>query len=416
MRITRTIRTATAPLFVAALLAAAPAAAQDGAAPGPMAMDVQEAGWLPLLGCWVPAGEPADKGLLCARPAAGAPGIELVSVVDGETTVARTIVTDGMPRPVTREGCEGTEQAEVSPDGDRLYVRSDLVCEGGARRTSTGVISFPSPGQWLDVEAVDVDGRSTPWVQWYTEAPEEAVREAGMESLVAGRKMAVQSARMAASGPLTPEDVAETSLRVDGEAVRALVAQRAEPFDLDAETLIRLDDAGVPGDVIDVMVAVTYPETFAVGEEVSAPTRRSSGRVQQVYVDPFYSPYGAYSSWYRRGLISPWDYYGAGYYPGSRGYRPTVIVVEPRRTGHGDVEPGRGWSRGSSASRGTAQPRDGSAGTTTRSGGSRGSISPSSGTRSSGASSSGSTGRRAKPRESGGGGGGGGSGGGGGGI
>lgn len=394
MRTVHMIRTATY-LFVAALFAGAalPASAQDVARTG-------DAGWAPLQGCWMPVGAPAEEGLLCVRPAADGPGVELLAVADGEATVSRRIVTDGQPRPVSQEGCEGTEQAELSSDRSRLYLRSELVCEGGVQRTSTGVISFPSPGQWLDVEAVEVGGQSAAWVQWYREAPNEAVREAGMEHLTADRGMAIRSARLAASRPLTAVDVVEASRKVDAEAVRTLVAQRAEPFALDAETLIALADAGVPDDVIDVMVAVTYPETFALGDEAAEAQPRPSDRMaRQIYMDPYYSPY---SYRYRRGLYAPWGYWG-GHYPGYGGYRPAVVVVEPRSTGHGRVVNGRGYSRGTASSRGSAQPRD-RASAPRRSGSTGGSVSPS-GTRSgSGSASSGSsTGRKAKPRGGGGG-------------
>ena len=394
-------------LAAAALLLAAPVTAQQAAPVG----ELQEAAWAPLLGCWMPVSQPDETGLVCVRPASDGPGVDLVAVEEGEATVVRTIVADGRARPVAREGCEGTEQAELSPDRRRLYLRADLVCEGGVSRTSTGVISFPSPGQWLDVEAVEVGGQSVAWTQWYREASNEEVRKAGMEGILEGREMAVRSARVAASRPLTAAQVAEAAGRLDAEAVRALVAQRREPFDLDAETLLALDEAGVPGDVIDVMVAVTYPETFVLGGE-EAQARPSDRVARRVYMDPYYSPYDPYYYGYRygRGLYSPWEFWGG--YPGYRGgYGPTVVVVEPRSSGHGRVVSGRGYDRGSSASRGTARRGDRAAPAPRRGGSSGASISPSGARSGSGSASSGSTGRRAKPRGGGSGGGGGGDGG-----
>lgn len=406
MRTFSAIRTAAAPALLAALFAASPGAAQEAnpfaePAPAPVAQDVA---WVPLLGCWVPSGQAVETGLLCVRPAAEGPGMEMVSVEDGEISVSRTIVPDDRPRPVSREGCEGTETAGLSPDGERLYLRSELVCEGGVARTSTGVISFPSPGQWLDVEAVEVEGHSVPWVQWYQRAPEAAVREAGMEHLTADREMAIHAARMAASRRLTVDDVVEAAERVDPEAVRALVAQRAEPFSLNAEKLTRLADAGVPEDVIDVVVAVSYPETFVVGDEGVAAEQRPSDQLgRRVYVTDFYSPYDRF--YYRRGLYSPWGFWG-GYYPWFGGYRPAPIVVGTR-DGGGRVVNGRGYSQGRGGSS-TAPPSrsagDRSAGPTRRGSSGSGSVSPS-GTRSGSGSS---TGRKAKRREGGGGGGGGG--------
>jgi hypothetical protein len=66
-------------------------------------------------------------------------------------------------------------------------------------------------------------------------------------------------------------DVIEAASKVDGLAVQAWIAERRQRFDLDATTLVTLDDAGVPGAVTDVMVAVTYPQQFRFEQRVTEP-------------------------------------------------------------------------------------------------------------------------------------------------
>jgi len=54
-----------------------------------------------------------------------------------------------------------------------------------------------------------------------------------------------------------------------------LVIERAEPFTLDAKRLIALADAGVPSGVIDLMVALSYPQAFAINPAARQGERRT---------------------------------------------------------------------------------------------------------------------------------------------
>src|SRR5687768_1812022 len=79
----------------------------------------QDSRWAPFVGCWVPAGGGEDAGLLCFRPVGA--GIEMINVAGGEITATETLAADGQPRPVSAEGCTGSERVEFSEDGMRAY-------------------------------------------------------------------------------------------------------------------------------------------------------------------------------------------------------------------------------------------------------------------------------------------------------
>src|SRR5688572_9484967 len=106
--------------------------------------------WAAFLGCWVPAGAPVEAGVLCFR-AAGT-GVEMFNVVDGAVTATEPLIADGVARPVTAEGCTGTERVEFSADGVRAFTRSEFTC-GGEARSGSGVMSFIAPSEWIDVRA-----------------------------------------------------------------------------------------------------------------------------------------------------------------------------------------------------------------------------------------------------------------------
>jgi hypothetical protein len=417
--------------------------------------------WAPWIGCWravgetVPASAPATAPLLCVVPLAGEAAIEMLTVVDGQVVSRESVFTDAQQHAVSREECEGWETAEFSDDSRRIYVGSELLCGTGGLRTSTGVMSMVSPSEWLDVRTVKVDGQSFPWVLRYRLAPRADFQAAGQGDLIAAQGSDVRMARMTASLPIALSDVIEAVGKVSEETLEVWVVERAEPFALDADRLIEMADAGVPASVIDVVVAVSYPEKFVVNErdpglrreEARGGSRRSGlgyGRSINPFTDPFYDPYARY------GYYSPYGYgsrYGPGYYggygyggigysyggygfggynsgfggygfggynSGFGGYGNRIIVVNRRGSGAGEnvtgstrgqVVRGGGYTSAGSGGASTgrsAQPRSsGSSGSAASSRGSSGrsSASPA---RGSSTSSPQSTPRRAQPRPRGG--------------
>ena len=403
--------------------------------------------WTPWVGCWQAVDETASAPLLCVVPLAGEPAIEMLTVVDGQVLTRELIFADGQEHEVSREGCEGWERAEFSDDSHRVYIHSELSCgaggAGGARgvRNSTGVLSMVTPFEWLDVRTVDVDGQSVPWVLKYRLASREDFRAAGQADLIGAQGTDSRLARVAASVPITLDDVVEASGKVSAETVQVWVVERGEPFNLDASRLIRMADAGVPPNVIDVVVAVSYPQKFVVNDDggrlaEAGLGRRSLGyrRGLNPFVDPFYDPYSRY------GYYSPYGSfgYGLGYYGGygygyggygfSRigglyggyglggynyggyygGYGGPIVVVG-RRSGadsgarEGRVVRGGGYTSAGGGGQSTgrsAQPR--SSGASARSSGSSGASARSAPARGSSGSSGRSTGRTARPRPPGG--------------
>ena len=396
--------------------------------------------WAPWIGCWRAVYETATAPLLCVVPLAGEAAIEMLTVVDGQVVSRESVFTDGQQHAVSREECEGWEIAEFSDDSRRIYVRSELLCGTGGPRTSTGVMSMVSPSEWLDVRTVKVDGQSFPWVLRYRLASQADFQAAGQGDLIAAQGSNVRMARMAASLPIAVSDVIEAVGKVAEETVTMWVVERAEPFALDAGRLIEMADAGVPASVIDVVVAVSYPEKFVVNEREGDPglrreearggRRRSGfgyGRSINPFTDPFYDPYARYGYPYGYGSRYGHGGYGyggfgysyggygfGGYNSGFGGYGPRIIVVNRRGreadgnvTGstRGRVVRGGGYTSAGSGGGSTgrsAQPRSsGSSGNAASSRGSSGQSSAAPARRSS-TSSPQSTPRRAQPRPRGG--------------
>lgn len=400
--------------------------------------------WGPWLGCWRAVDETSFAPILCVVPLAGEAAVEMLTVVDGQIMSRESIFADGQEHAVSRDGCEGWERAEFSGDSRRIYVGSELTCDGSAPRSSTGVMSMVSPFEWLDVRTIDVDGQSVPWALRYRLASQADFQAAGQGDLVSAQGSEARLARTLASIPIAINDVIEATDKVSAETLQLWVVERGEPFALDASRLVAMADAGVPPSVIDVVVAVSYPEKFVVNEGRTAGRRSEEasrgspglgyGRGLNPFEDPFYDSYSRYGYSSRYGSrfgyglgyyggfgYGPGYYGGFGYGPGSYGgygygYGTPIIVVGRRGSGtassgpvEGRVVRGGGYTRasGSGGSTGrSAQPRSsGSSGNSVpaaarsarprSSGGATRSAAPA---RSSPSSSPGSTGRSAQPR------------------
>jgi hypothetical protein len=408
-----------AALFAVAF--ASPAAAQD--------VDDR---WMAFLGCWEPTSDEADAGLLCVRPLEG--GVELFTVVDGEVTTSDVMVANGEQRTRSMEGCRGSETSEFSADGRRVFTRSEFVCGESLPRSSTGVMSLTAPTQWLDVRSMDVDGEQVAWVQEYQLVGPERMAEAGVEDATEGLGLAVRAARMSAARRITLTEVREAAQRIESKAVEAWVASRGDRFEVDADALIQLADDGVAESIIDVVVAVSYPETFSIGADADAwalsnselrasraggtsayGTRYGFG-ARSFYWDPFYYGswgYNPYNSYRGIRLMEFGNGYGfnTGGYPYYGGYNPygggyggwggryvTVQVERTSSTESARVVNGRGYRRaGGSGSTASSTGSYGGGG----SGASSGGLSSGGGSVGSSGGSSGSR-RTAKPRRSGG--------------
>jgi hypothetical protein len=390
-------------LFAAALMmAAVPAAAQTA-----------DSRWEPFLGCWdltadnVREGSPAaaqlaDLPLATRSPSDAGPRVcvtrapegaaRFETTVRGQAAIDQTLVADGTSRPLNDAECRGTQRAEFSNDGLRLFSRAELTCEGdaGPRRVS-GISLLAVNGMWLDIQAVEIAGRETVRVRRYYRAEGQPP---------------IPRATLGASN-LSLDDVKEASAKTAPRALEAALVETNAGFFLSGKQLVDLDDAGVPDSVTDLIVALSYPERFVVER-----TARGGGGGGGTFVD---DPFGlgwafGYPAFYDDFYYSPSYYSPFGYSRyGYRGYNEAFgggIVIspvnpEPQPSGNARAVDGQGYTR--VRPRETA-PAEGSVIRTSDSGSTGGSSSSgggSSGTASSGGgSSSGGDGggRTAQPR------------------
>jgi hypothetical protein len=373
----------------ALLLLAAPAHAQD----------TTDARWNRWTGCWelvmensregapdpatasrAPRSQPRDA----ARPqvcveASPTGGATFTTKIGTQTPIVQTIIADGMDRPVNEDSCTGTQRAEWSADGLRLYARAELTCKGdqGTRRVS-GLAMLGADGKWTDVQSVDIGGRESFRVRQYRRANDTRIAAAPSGSA------------------LTLADVKEASTKVSPRALEAALVETRASFNLTSKRLLELQAAGVPASVVDLMVALSYPDRFVVERSASVDRARAP-----IIDDPFmlgwafgypiwsdvyglYSPlYGAFSPYYYSPFAYPYyrPYYGYGY-----GYGYVIDpggggggAIPDQPSGRGRVVDGQGYTRVRPRESEPVATRNGGGSTASSTGGGGGSSSSSGG-------------------------------------
>ena len=368
--------------------------------------------WEPWLGCWNlavdnlrPRETPEDVAGAAPRPATAidsAPRVCVSRTSDGarfETTVGpqtaidQTIVADAAAHPVDDGECSGTQRSEWSKSGLRLYSSAEIRCKGDAGLRNVSGLSLIAPnGNWLDIQAVTIGDRETVRVKRYSRAADSP---GPARPNVAGSR-------------LTLDEVKEASAKVSSGALEAALIETLAGFDLNSKKVMELASAGVPEPVIDLVIALSYPDKFVIQRVAQvAPSGQTTFARDPFMLGPFSTPF-FYDGYY---YGSPYFYEPFGYRGYSVfGYGPTFVVEgvgggsgrpNGSATGTGRVVNGMGYTRvttrpseessadvptraSSRSSGASAAPRDTSS--------SSSSSSSSSGSSSSGSSSSGSSG------------------------
>jgi hypothetical protein len=163
---------------------------------------------------------------------------------------------------------------------------------------------------------------------------------------------------MTLGGKLSLAEIKEASAKLAPEAVQAAVMELgAGGYDLNASRLIDLDDAGVHDSVIDLMVAMSFPQKFVV-ERARSSGASSFGGGLSPYDYGAMSPWGFMNAWgyyahpaYYSSYYSPFGYNRWGYYDPYYYGNPGIVIInpggggEPQSTGEGRVVNGQGYTR-----------------------------------------------------------------------
>jgi hypothetical protein len=366
--------------------------------------------WAPWLGCWQIIDESvrdaptladalvslgrtrANAGaLVCVTPATG--GVTMTTFVNDEPVLTETVVADGTQRPLSESDCRGWQRGVWSTLGARLFADAEISCGDQAPRKVSGLSMMMLGPLWIDVQMIENEGTNNLRVRRYHRAANQ--KHAGL------LPPAPRTPAVPLSSRLSIADVKEAVTKVAPEALQAAIFELKKGFDLTGERLIELDRAGVPDQIVDLMVAQSFPSKFVVEPNTSSGGSWGMSGFDSMW--PYYSDPFFYTSYYAPFGYRYWGSYDPYYFRG-----PGFVVVNPqpvRPDSNGRVVDGRGYTRvrlneptsASGTGRGSTGASDGSGSGSSGSSGSSGGVSTS-GYSSGGASGGGGGGRTAVSR------------------
>jgi hypothetical protein len=245
---------AVAPLAAALCLTAglaAPASAQNTAGGSPR--------WNAWAGCWVSdtraSSEPAVTR--CVIPSADGVGARMVTLADDSVVLDESLRATGQPESMQQQACTGQRTARWAKAGQRLFITSTLSCAAQPAVSTSGVSALVDANTWLDVQVARVEGVDRVRTRRFHRAAGTVPQalSTAMRGLVIVREPVP---------PVTPDDIVEASSVMVAPGVEAWLAESRTQVRVDRRTLTHLADGNVAPRVIDLLVAMAYPDHFDV--------------------------------------------------------------------------------------------------------------------------------------------------------
>jgi uncharacterized membrane protein YgcG len=344
---------------VALFVAAGPAWAQQ---PFDFAQGRPDAKWRPWVGCWqlldesvqdesdVTAEEVAGGGRtgrasrassgtrVCVTPNNN--GVTMTTLIGSEPALEEAVVADGAQHPIVDAECKGSKRSEWSKTGHRLYTTAEISCADQTPRKVSSLTMMTGGPTWVDVQMIDVEGRKSIRVRKFMPIADPAQPRARSTVPFVGETS------------WTLEDVKEASAKLAPETVQAALVELRAGFNLSSRQLVSLADAGVADNVIDLMIALSYPKKFVVSHPVSStpsPYGYTYGGLggawpwiaDAAFWPSYYSPF-AYRYW---GFYDPYYVPYSGYVYLTPGNPAPGTPSGPVASGDGRVVNGFGYTR-----------------------------------------------------------------------
>src|SRR5690349_20696016 len=125
-------------ILLALTLTAGSAFAQQPAPQAAPKIDV-DARFQAWLGCWRLEDDLSGTGArMCVTPEKN--GVRMQTIAGTQKGIDEIVIPDGAPHAIVDSDCKGTERAEFSQDGTRLFRTTDVTCGKEAPRTIKGLI------------------------------------------------------------------------------------------------------------------------------------------------------------------------------------------------------------------------------------------------------------------------------------
>jgi hypothetical protein len=232
--------------------------------------------WQPWIGSWRLVadivgendGNIKGKYLLDIRPGADGKSIIMKSSQDGEVLFEDEIAVDGSRQPLEDTECTGWHKYSWSDTGKRLLFESESSCVGEPLRRISGISIIADNRDWVDIQLLRSGEERIVSIRRY-----EPVAGDPGDAKTAGAR-AFGADRFPPVTRFSIEEIIELNRKVAPEVLEAALVEVHKPFKIDSRTIERLADAGVSPQLIDLMVALSYPDKFTVERHGITPVQR----------------------------------------------------------------------------------------------------------------------------------------------
>jgi hypothetical protein len=182
--------------------------------------------WLPWLGCW--QADTTSWTLVCITPVADSRNVDRITV-DGTRIVGRErLVADSVSRRFTRDGCSGIETGEWSTSGHLLYLRAEFTCADSLEGRSKTLLAFTPDGAWVESMQLRAARGTLERSTRYRESGLSNALPKDVLAALRARKLAIATARAAASAPVAGEELSEAKETVGEDVVRPWLIARGD--------------------------------------------------------------------------------------------------------------------------------------------------------------------------------------------
>ena len=376
------MRTSLVTIALVTFFLAGPAAAEQS--------DGVDRHWLPWLGCWqlseeefqssdgtapleLESQEVRERTSVCLTM--NGPEVKMTVSEGDQLLVERAINANGTRRDIVDNECRGWEENRWSRDGHRLFTKSEIRCDDMPTRILSGISFLTSTSNWVDVQFVEMGDHQQLEVRRYNPSKSNTGGNIGgaLGTAAAIQSSAISQARRESAEPPDMADVMEASRSTAVRAVEALLVETEPQLSLNSNALVGLDDAGLNHDIIDLLVAQSFPDRFVIerrGRRGTWSSRQAGNFRGFGGFGGFYDPIW-YSDLYPY-YITPLGsrYWGGRYNPyfyGSTVMSPFVII--PNLQGSARAVNGSGYTRVRPRTVDTQRPVGRPATTTATSGG-----------------------------------------------
>lgn len=280
---------------------------------------------LPWIGVWSitdsgsATADPTQNSTVEIRPTSDQKGLEISRNTPRQPDVLETLIPDGTRRPLVAQNCTGWQTARWIPEAGLILESSETTCkETGLLATSTLKMIFATD-QMAEILSVKAAGQSHVAVRHLTFERDLTPAPDLSPAWVA------TSARIAISAPWSLDTIIQLSKSIDTPLLEAAMIERNVRPGLNSQSLKQMQAAKTPKEIIDLTVALAYPDQFHIeknGQVVLRPWLVSSTSASA-------------SSSYAPGLTT--------YYPGAfyNCYSPQGYLGY---SGFGSLAPGYCWS------------------------------------------------------------------------